>query len=687
MKKSKTNIWVYFLMISLLAVSYLFFTATISNVFAQEMASLDETTATVSVTASGETNYYASFSDALSNLPKKSTITILKDTSFPATRGLNCSIDLNGNTLSGGGTKNYNCTLTILDSKGTGTLSGSITFYSSNISVKSAGVIERIMLTDRSVATISGGKINYINANVNSLNIAGGEINNLCIQNVASIHLSGGTINNFTFVSIDVNFAMLNEGYIYANPTDNSPIKISNMTPATKASIIKCPHPAFTDYVCDYCDYICEHSGHFNKDGICEVCGYVCSHLEVNEHDVCLNCNLQMEAKVQSSSTNKNFLKLEDAITSLQNDDALIICKNVTIENSVNINAICTIDLCGYSLDGFYINLDNKISVIDSKGNGFIAISAYSTSSQIELKGAETTNFIITANAGKIKFYSGIIIRISIDNGTIENALPDGYIFVKHDKAGATKMTKQETSVSSFYEDNRYLTCQICEHESIAKDLKCKYCGATLTQEQILQALAQDLDNTKQELAQAIAKKEDIASINEKVRTLNETISSAETTCKAYADNKDTQLKSDLENQINIAKQDAMNYSNSALETAKTSLTSAISEKLNIDEYNQKVQELTMAIINAQTASEAYADDKDSELKVELINNINESKSALQSTNNEILERLAKAESNIDSKTNDINSLKTALIVLSVLFATVLSAGFITMYLLIKRKK
>lgn len=631
MKRSKTNTIIYVLLILLFAILSLFAKTTISKVLAQDEI-LDETTATVKVTTNSETSYYASFGDAV--IPSNSTITLLKDTAFTSKRGLRCSIDLNGNTLAGGGTTNSSNTLTILDRKGTGKITGSLSFYTSNITVQSAGTIEHLMFTDRSTATILGGNVNKINANVNSLNIAGGKVNNLCIYNSGNIHLSGGTINNFTFVGIPANFDMLNDGYIYASKADNTPIKKSEMTPSTQVTIIECPHPTFTDTVCDYCNYVCEHSGRYNLDGICEVCGYVCnhenhyntsgicevcnhicSHLELNENNVCLECEQPIQASLKNSSTIKNFIKLEDAIASIQTGDTLALCRNITLENSLNIDAICSVDLCGYSLDGYYVDLNNKISVIDSIGNGHIAISAYSSSSQIELRGHETTNFTIMANASKIKFYSGKIIRIGVSNGKIDSILPSGYIFLKCVNSSATKMTKQETNITSFYQDNYYLTCQVCEHDSVSDDLSCKYCSATLSQEQVMQTLAKDLENAKQELNQAIAKKEDIASINEKVKTLNDTISSTETICKAYADS------------------------------------------------------------------------QDSALRTELLGNINEAKTTLQNANNEILGRLAKAESKIDDNAKDINSLKTALIVLSVIFGVVISVGFILMYLFIKRKK
>ena len=631
---------------------------------------------------------------------------MLKDTTFSSTRGLRCSIDLNGNNLSSSGTTNYSNTLTILDSKGTGKITGSISFYTSNITVQSAETIEHLMLTDRSTATILGGKVNKINANVNSLNIAGGEINNLCIYNSSNIHLSGGTINNFTFVSIPTNFDMLNDGYIYASIGDNTPIKKSEMTPSTQVAIIECPHPTFTDTVCDYCNYVCKHSGHYNLNGICEICNYVCnhenhyntsgiceicnhicSHLELNENNVCLECKQPIQASLKNSSTIKNFIKFEDAIASIQTGDTLTLCRNITLENSLSIDAICSLDLYGYSLDGYYINLNNKISAIDSIGNGHIAISAYSSSCQIELRGHETTNFTIMANASKIKFYSGRIIRIGVSNGTIDSILPSGYMFLKYKNSSVTKMTKQETNITSFYEDNYYLTCQVCEHDSVNDDLSCKYCGTTLTQEQIMQALAKDLENTKQELNHAIAKKEDIASINEKVKTLNDTISSTEIICKAYADSTSAQLKTSLESLLSSAKEEAINYSNQALDQARTSLNNALNQKLDIDQYTQKVQELTDAINNAETASKAYADSQDSALRTELLDNINNSKTTLQNANNEMLDRLTKAESKIDANAKDINYLKTGLVVISIIFGVVILGGFISMYLLIKKKK
>lgn len=732
MKRTKKTTIILFLPLFLLIFS-LFGSLGYIKVFADSTTGLDETTATIKVTSNSDTAYYESFSDAVSNVPVNSTITLLKDTNLfiPSNlRSLRCFIDLNGNTLSGGGTNIYGNTLTILDSKGTGKITGNVYFFeSSNITIKSAGTIDYFYFVN-SRCSVLGGKIDKLAVNIDNTNISGGEINNLLVYRENSIHLSGGTINNFKFVSIPENFNMLDEGYIYTNKTDLTPIKTVNMTNSTSVTIVKCSHPAFTGTVCDYCNYVCDHFEHYDENGVCEVCGYVCHHengfnsngiceicnyaclhTELNDSNVCLNCNNSIEANIKSTSTNKNYIKIEDAIASLSAGDTLTLCNNVTLNNSFSINITCNIDLNGYSLEGYYLDLCGHITITDSKGNGYIAISAYSNSSQIELKGAPTTFFSVMTQENRLKFYSGKIIIVTVYNSTIDNILPNGYIFVKHEGDYAKKLTKQETNIERFYVDNCYLTCEVCSHDSINEDLSCEYCGNELTQEQISQALIKELQKTKEELQKAkdelqktknellqeIAKKEDITTINEKVETLNNTIASTENICKQYANQEIQQTRLELINLINEAKLEAITSSNTALELAKNNLTNMIDKKLDIQTFNLKVTTLTQAINNAEIASKAYADSKDTTLKTELQNKINQSalqlqneinqsKTTLQNANNEINARLTKAENNIDKNTKTINSLKTALIVISVVFAILLLASFVLFYILFFKK-
>lgn len=705
MEKIKSNSLLHIFLFSLLIVLSLSITTSFGKVLAEGATELNETTATIKVTANDETSYYESFSNAIENLPSNATITLLKDATFSSSRGLRCSIDLNGNTLSGGGIDAYTNTLTILDSKGTGKISGNIYFIeSSYVTIKSAGLIEYFYFIN-SGCTVLGGKINRLALNIDNTKISGSEINNLIIYREGSIHLSGGTINNFSFVGIPENFNMLDEGYIYTNKADNTPIKTKDMTSSTNVTVMKCTHTAFTDCVCDYCGYMCEHSGHYNQDGVCQVCGYVCSHenhfnsngvcdvcgyvcphLELNSENVCLKCNQEMEAYLKDASTTKNYIRIADAVSSIKDGDILTLYKNISLEDSLDVNAICTIDLNGYELNNYYVNLNNRIKVIDTAGNGYMGVASNSTSSQIELNGAETTIFFVMLNANRLKFHSGKIVMLHIYNGTIDDILPDGYIFIKHENTSSQKLTKQETNVGRFYNDNCYLTCEECTHDALDENLNCKYCGTTLSQDQIMQALLKELQATKEELSQAITQKEDITTINEKVKNLNDSISSTETICKAYSDEKDAELKTELQNLINNAKQEAISSSNTALELAKNNLLNMVNTKLDIETYNQKVLELTTAITNAENASKAYADNKDLELKNELINKINDSKTTLQNVNNELQERLSKAETQIDNNAKSINSLKIALIVISISFVVIVVAGFVVLYLYIKKR-
>lgn len=676
------------------------------KVLAESSTTLDESTATIKVTSGKEISYYESFSEAIDNSPSNATITLLKDATFSSKRGLRCSIDLNGNTLFGGGITVYTNNLTFLDSKGTGKISGNISFFEScNITIKSAGLIEYFYFIN-SVCSVLGGKINKLALNIDNTKISGGEIDNLIIYRAGSIHLSGGTINNFKFVDIPQNFNMLENDYIYANKVDNSPIKTSEMTPSTQVNIIKCPHPSFTNSVCDYCNYVCDHNDHFysngicdmcgyacphenyfNENGICNDCGYACPHLELNDDNICLTCNNKIGVNLKNSSTVRNFINFNDAISAIQNGDTMTLYGDVKLNYSCEINVPCTIDLNGYAIDDYYVELNSNITIIDSRGNGYIPVSSSSTSSQIKLKGADTTKFLISLNKDRLKFYSGQIWAIEILNGTVNNILPSGYVLVKNDNTGFKKLTKQETDVRTYDTNNCYLTCEVCTHDLVDETLICHYCGETLTQEQVLKSLSSNLQSVKNELSESINKKEDVDSINEKINRLNSSISSAETICKAYSDDSNEQLRQDLQNQINLAKQDAISASNVALEQAKAELFEAISQKVDFQTYNQKIGALTTAILNAETSSKAYADAKDLELKTLLQSNINDSKTALQQANSIILERLSVAESKIENNEQFINSLKTTIIILSIVFAVIVSAGFTVLFIFVFKKR
>lgn len=687
MLKSNRTLILIILSVFLLCMGF-FNTTNICKVFANS-TDLNETTATIKVTTNDETSYYENFSDAANNAPKNSTLVLLKDTDISTERSKTFTIDLNGKTLSNDRNQFSNSTITIIDNVGSGKITGvNFAFYSSRVTV-SAGEIDQLVVTDNSTGTILGGKINKLYPISKNLNVSGGEINNLVIYDIGYIHLSGGTINNFLFVGISENFNMLEKGYTFASKNNNTPIKIADMTASTQVNIIKCPHPTFTNYLCDYCGYACEHVGHFNSNGICDDCAYVCPHENVDEDKKCLKCDQQIIANLKNSSTSKNYIKFEDAISAIQSGDILTIYNNINTTDYLEINTPCTMDLNGYSAGDRYIKLNSSINVIDSKGNGFIAITSSSTSSQIKLNGEETTKFLVRLHKNKLKFYSGQILALEILDGTIDNILPEGYVFVEHN-IGSNKLTKQETNVSNFATTNSYLTCEICTHDLIDDTLTCDYCNSTLSQEQALESLSKNLQTAKEDLKQAINKKEDITTINEKVNTLNESITNIETICKAYTDEKKQQLKLQLENIISSAKQEAIVASSEALELAKNELLNIINEKLDIEKFNLKVLDLTNAITNAETSSKLYTDSQNSALKTELQNKIIESKTTMQNVNNEIIERLFEAEKEIENNakliennSKSIKSLKVTIIVLFIVFAISMSIVFIV---LIKKK-
>lgn len=112
------------------------------------------------------------------------------------------------------------------------------------------------------------------------------------------------------------------------------------------------------------------------------------------------------------------------------------------------------------------------------------------------------------------------------------------------------------------------------------------------------------------------------------VAALNAAIANAET-AKAYADQKDSELKKDLEGQIGTAKTtleskiaeaktEVLNSAKSVLDTAKTKLSTKIATKADASEVNKAIEDLITVISNAESVNNAYADEKNAALKVDL---------------------------------------------------------------------
>ena len=182
-----------------------------------------------------------------------------------------------------------------------------------------------------------------------------------------------------------------------------------------------------------------------------------------------------------------------------------------------------------------------------------------------------------------------------------------------------------------------------------------------------------DLESAKDELQAAIDQKADAATINEKITQLNEAIQKAET-AKAYADEKDTALKSDLESTIATAKLDAVNSSKDALEKATDELTTKIAEKASASEVNEAIDTLNAAIANAQSVNNAYVDEKTMALKAELEGKIAEAQ-------DEVTAAISSLSARLEAVENKTNTLQTVLIVFIVLLSLANIATVVTFIL------
>ena len=161
--------------------------------------------------------------------------------------------------------------------------------------------------------------------------------------------------------------------------------------------------------------------------------------------------------------------------------------------------------------------------------------------------------------------------------------------------------------------------------------------------EEAISAANTAVENAKTELQEAIGKKADTETVNKAIETLNTAISNAEAAAKAYADEKDKELKSALEASIKTAKEEAISAANTAVESAKTELQEAIGKKADTETVNAAIETLNTAISNAETTAKAYADEKDGELRTALEATIKTAKEDAISTANTAVEN-AKTE-------------------------------------------
>ena len=669
---------------------------------------LDESTAVVKETNGETVNYYSSFSDAVGNCARNSTLTLLQDADLCSFNNKTITIDINGKTASGDITVSYS-TITITDSVGTGTITGYHTYRGSSSIITVENVkfttneLFSIFLSDFVKLNVKSGYIKRLGVN-SYTTISGGEIDTLTIYDVSKIknNISDAKINKFDFQCAP-DYAIIKEGYKYTRVDNGKSVKISDMTPDTSVNVVPCKHIVndFENYVCKYCGYVCNHQGQFdtegvckicgyicdhqglfNTDGVCTKCGYVCKHTDFNDEHVCNDCGNEIIAKI-SGSSDSHHIDFNDAVSALKDGDVLTFYRDVSFdEEPRKFTASCTIDLNGCSINDYYLNLQNTTTVIDTKGGGFICVSG---SGNVSIRASETTNIMVMTLGDNFKVYSGKILGLTVYNVSKNSVLPDENIFVLHNGTESKILTRTESASLSNLNYGEYLTVEQCSHDRVNAERLCVYCDKELTNEECITALLKEIESNKTELNDLIDKKASVDLLNEKVSALNDLISSAETSIKSYADDNDGVLKSQLETKIGEEKQSVISYADSILETLESELTDLIDKKASVDLLNEKVSALNSAISNAETLIKSYADDNDGVLKNQLETKIGDAKQTLQTAIDEINTRLTVAEKKIDENNEKINSLSTALTVISIILFIVMAGGFAGVFVFIRK--
>lgn len=119
-----------------------------------------------------------------------------------------------------------------------------------------------------------------------------------------------------------------------------------------------------------------------------------------------------------------------------------------------------------------------------------------------------------------------------------------------------------------------------------------------------------------------------------------------------------------------------LNSAKSALDTAKTELSTKIATKADASEVYKAIEDLNTAISNAESVNNAYADEKNAALKVELTESISDSREEVNAAIEALSKRLEAVEIETESLTDRLsatesksNTLQIVLIVFVVLLS------------------
>lgn len=98
-----------------------------------------------------------------------------------------------------------------------------------------------------------------------------------------------------------------------------------------------------------------------------------------------------------------------------------------------------------------------------------------------------------------------------------------------------------------------------------------------------------------------------------------------------------------------------LNSAKSALDTAKTELSTKIATKADASEVNKAIEDLNTVISNAESVNNAYSDEKNAALKVELTKSISDSREEVDAAIEALSKRLEVVENETESLTERLS--------------------------------
>ena len=370
-------------------------------------------------------SFYNDSLDAGAQIPENATVEtatfspiyVGSSIRFYFTSDRNYTLDLIGNSIYSQNSVS-NSMIVIKDSVGGGyiDLSSSLGFSNCNVTINNVKIVSdsttrAVSFKQGTTAIINGGTFDSIVylSNVGQFTFNSGTIKTLYFQDTPSktkTKLCGGTIGSFSGLVNNTygnQYAtILAKGKAYALTSDGSFVKLADMKPSKEVKIVDCENHSWSNGVCDYCGEVCAHGSYangkctvcgtecthdhyangkcdtcgiqcthnYNKNGVCticgmqcphdhytngkcDVCGTECTHEDVDQTDyTCNDCGKQMVAAVISSSATVYYSEINTAIKNLGSNTTLKILSDL---NNVALDVTygdVTIDLNGKNVGG-----------------------------------------------------------------------------------------------------------------------------------------------------------------------------------------------------------------------------------------------------------------------------------------------------------------------------------------------